>query len=139
MKPIRPHDNESIPWNRIGDAAPPEYGQDQNYFESRYRIHEMGSEEDLQLTETEYLPNTKVAVHAHEQDEIIYVVAGEMDLGGRVLGAGSSLFVARHTLYSFSAGPSGLRFVNFRARRDDSFMLKEEFLTRRASAREGAG
>lgn len=135
VKPIRPHDDESIPWTKIGDVSSSKEDGNENYYESSFRIHEPGSDGVPQLIEANHLPNAVTEVHAHEEDEIIYIVAGEMDLGGRLVGAGSSIFIAGNTLYGFAAGPRGLRFVNFRARGDDSFMTKDEFLARRARLR----
>ena len=54
-------------------------------------------------------------IHSHSEDEIIFVTAGAMRLGGRLVGPGTALAIAADTLYSFTAGPDGLSFVNFRA------------------------
>ncbi|HUD27521.1 MAG TPA: hypothetical protein VMQ93_01530 [Novosphingobium sp.] len=56
-------------------------------------------------------------IHSHSEDEIIVVLGGAMRLGGRLVGPGTALAIAADTLYSFTAGPDGLSFVNFRARR----------------------
>lgn len=56
-------------------------------------------------------------VHAHSEDEIIFVTKGEMRLGNRSVGAGTALAIAADTLYGFSPGPEGLSFINFRAGR----------------------
>jgi len=52
--------------------------------------------------------------HYHTEDEIIVVTAGEIVLGRRTYGRGTAIAVASDTIYSFSAGPSGLTFINFR-------------------------
>lgn len=54
-------------------------------------------------------------VHSHTEDEIIFVTAGQIRLGNRLSGAGTALAIAAGTLYSFTAGPEGMSFVNFRA------------------------
>jgi hypothetical protein len=54
-----------------------------------------------------------------------------MVLGARVLRAGSSAMIPGKTLYGFSAGADGLRFLNFRARRDATFHTKEQFMAQR--------
>lgn len=59
----------------------------------------------------------EAGVHSHSEDEIIFVTAGEMSLGHKLYGPGTALAIAADTLYSFSPGPSGLSFVNFRASR----------------------
>lgn len=99
------------------------------------RFLHLGSESELYLHEGHLLPEAKVESHVHRTDEIIVVMEGELHLGARVLRAGSSVYVPANTLYSFRAGATGLRFLNFRAVRDDSHVLKDEFLAERAAAR----
>jgi hypothetical protein len=54
-------------------------------------------------------------IHAHSEDEIIFVTSGAMRLGTRLVGPGTALAIAADTLYGFTPGPDGLGFVNFRA------------------------
>lgn len=54
-------------------------------------------------------------IHAHAEDEIILVTAGQMRLGRRLYPAGTALKVSAGTFYGFTAGPVGLDFINFRA------------------------
>jgi hypothetical protein len=54
-------------------------------------------------------------VHSHTEDEIIFVIDGQIRLGTKLYGSGTALAIAADTLYSFTAGPDGLSFVNFRA------------------------
>jgi len=75
-------------------------------------------------------------VHAHDESEIIYVVAGEMKVGAHTLRAGSSVHIPARTLYSFTAGDEGLRFLNFRARRDMTYITKEELMRDRRQGSE---
>ena len=60
--------------------------------------------------------NEARGVHSHTEDEIIFVTDGEIRLGTRIYGPGTALAIAANTFYGFTAGPAGLRFVNFRAR-----------------------
>jgi len=57
----------------------------------------------------------KGGIHSHSEDEIIFVIDGEMRLGNKPAGPGTALAIAADTLYSFSPGPNGLSFINFRA------------------------
>lgn len=52
--------------------------------------------------------------HSHTEDEVILVLEGELIAGPRKLGPGSVLSVAKNTVYSFSVGKGGLRFINYR-------------------------
>lgn len=133
--PIRIHEDSSTEWIVIRDVNRNPEDHPDKYLDSSYRVHEQGSEESLQLLEGNYLPDTVVDVHAHLHDEIVYVVAGEMVVGNKALKPGSSIFVAANTLYSFKAGPNGLRFLNFRAVEDRSYIRKEDFLAERRAAK----
>jgi hypothetical protein len=57
----------------------------------------------------------KRGVHSHSEDEIIFVIDGEIRLGNRLYGPGTAVAIAADTLYSFTTGPDGLSFINFRA------------------------
>src|SRR5262249_36758541 len=76
----------------------------------QFRTHHAGERGELQLREVELAPNQRVLPHAHADDEIITVVEGALHIGSRSVGIGSSVYVPGHTLYAFSAGPSGVRF-----------------------------
>lgn len=57
----------------------------------------------------------KQGIHSHSEDEIIFVIGGQIRLGNKVCGPGTALAIAADTLYSFTPGPEGLSFINFRA------------------------
>jgi quercetin dioxygenase-like cupin family protein len=97
----------------------------------RTREHHLGSDTTPELFEVRFQPDTVVNSHAHLRDEIIYVVEGALILGSRVLPPGSSVYVAANTLYSFRAGPEGVRFVNFRPTAGAGYVSKEEFMANR--------
>jgi hypothetical protein len=59
----------------------------------------------------------EAGVHSHSEDEVIFVIGGEMRIGKKLYGPGTALAIAAETLYSFTAGPAGLHFINFRAGR----------------------
>lgn len=54
-------------------------------------------------------------VHSHSEDEIIFVTAGRIRLGNRLFDKGTAIAIGADTLYSLSAGPEGMSFINFRA------------------------
>lgn len=126
MRKVRIHPVEDIAWTtiraRAGTPAPKvfEYLADSE-LDSSMTFHEFGNASEMQLAELKYLPGAEAVVHKHEDDEIIYVVSGQMHFGNQVLQAGSSIYIPGNTFYGFKAGPDGLRIVNFRARADVSF------------------
>ncbi len=99
-------------------------------------FHHDGTVDEPQLFEVQFPPNHEVAAHAHQVDEIVYVVSGEIIFGKQVYGAGSSVYIPKMTLYSFRTGPEGLVFLNFRTSRvDEASIPKDVFLAERAEAR----
>ena len=123
MPRVKVTDAATEPWHRIGDIAQGddigELSQDDR--DARILYHQPGSEERLQLFEVCYGPNATIALHCHDEDEIIYVVDGELIVGERHLTPGSSVFIAGGTYYGFRSGEAGLRFLNFRPRADNSY------------------
>jgi quercetin dioxygenase-like cupin family protein len=97
-----------------------------------FKIHHPGSEEDLQLFEIKLAPGESIEVHAHDESEIIYILEGGLKLGAREVGSGSSVAIPGRTLYGFTAGADGVRFLNFRARQDTTFYTKDEFMASRS-------
>ena len=63
-------------------------------------------------------------VHSHSEDEIIFITRGSMRLGHRLVGPGTALAISADTMYSFTPGPVGLSFVNFRPGRPAAFRMK---------------
>ena len=127
MSKVRTHQATDLEWNKIrasgvDDRVPGYFSETE--LESTVTYHERGSDDELQLIEIDYLPNAAINVHAHDEDEIIYIVKGEMRLGTRVLGEGSSVFIKGRAFYSFQAGPEGLRMLNFRPKADFTLHLK---------------
>lgn len=92
--------------------------------------------ETLELYEVHLHPHTEVNSHAHTEDEIIYVLDGEIRVGRRVLGAGAALYVEHDTLYAFSAGASGVRFLNFRPRPGAGYLTKSAVVGQRRAVNE---
>jgi mannose-6-phosphate isomerase-like protein (cupin superfamily) len=101
------------------------YGQAVGYFFP-------GSNDELQLFEVRCDPDVTFNSHAHDEDEIMYVLSGEIVLGRRRYPAGSAIYIPGRTLYSFRSGPEGLRFLNFRPRKDATYITRDELHEQRA-------
>lgn len=138
MAKVHVQDGAANVWTPIRSVIGPELQARMTDGEllGEFKPHDRGDPNGLDLLEIYYPPNAVITVHAHEEDEIIYVVDGAIRLGNRLYPKGSSVFVARQTLYGFEAGPEGLHMVNFRARADHSFITQPEYL---ASRREKDG
>ena len=107
--------------------------------DNEVRVYFAGGLSNLQMFEAALEPNCGPEPHAHHEDEIVYVLEGEMRFGRRVLGPGDCAHIPAYTLYSFRAGPQGLRFLNFRARANGVFISKEELLALRKKGGPEAG
>lgn len=90
---------------------------------SAYKIREPGTETAPQLVELRFHAHEVTALHCHDEDEIIYVLAGSMVMGSRTLHPGDVAFIGGGVFYEFTAGPEGLHFLNFRSHIDNSFHL----------------
>ena len=130
---------EDAQWRIVREASPPDIARklSEGELDSSACMHQPGTEETPQLFEIKFLPGATVAAHAHDQDEIMYVLAGEMHVGTQVLKPGSSLSVPGKTVYGFAAGKEGLHILNFRPRTDFTFHTPEEIRAARPAAPNG--
>ena len=133
MSRIRIREESDLPWIIARESAKPEDLErfSEGELNSKVRIRESGTADSPQLLEIEFAPDNEIRVHAHDEDEIIYIKAGTMHLGNRVLGPGPPLFVEGKTLYGFTAGQEGLTILNFRPRVDFTFHTRDECLAQR--------
>ncbi|HZP28332.1 MAG TPA: cupin domain-containing protein [Acidimicrobiia bacterium] len=133
MPPLRISRPESTPQVVTGDVVSGEMRAKlgDGDLGTAVRTYHPGSESELQLFEVAVEPDALIGQHAHGEDEIIYVLDGELRLGRQVLTRGASVYIPGGTLYSFRAGPEGLRFLNFRARQDRTYLTKQELVANR--------
>jgi quercetin dioxygenase-like cupin family protein len=59
-------------------------------------------------------PNFTFPRHHHDSDQIVFVVEGSLSLGNKVLQPGAGYFTRAGATYSFTAGPAGVRILEFR-------------------------
>ncbi|VWX50883.1 methyltransferase domain-containing protein [Novosphingobium sp. 9U] len=120
---IRVHDPDALHWRRMGDIP---MGSMRSYIdaselEGYICFHEAGTATSMQLMELRLNPNTCIAPHSHDEDEIYFVAEGSLNWEDRSLVAGGSIFLPARVTYSFRTGPEATRLLNFRARADHSF------------------
>jgi quercetin dioxygenase-like cupin family protein len=130
MATVRIVEADSIAWQPVHEAVAPEVAARMSRAErdADVRIMHPGRDGELQLFEAHIAAGEEVSLHAHAADEIIYILAGELQIGRKHLGAGASVFIAGNTLYGFRAGPDGVRFLNFRGQANTSFITRDEFI-----------
>lgn len=132
MARIRIIESGSVDWQSVASAVAPDTAARMSRAEREadVRMLHTGSG-TLQLFEARIAPNETISLHAHAEDEIIYVLEGELWFGRKCLLPGASAFVAGNTLYGFRTGSAGARFLNFRGRGNTSFITHAEFLAAR--------
>lgn len=108
--------------------------QDGEVSKGASRMRHTGSDADPQLLEVRVNPGQEVMVHAHETGEILYIVKGQMNFGKSQLKPGDTVSIPGLALYSFSAGPEGVEFLNFRPRRDLTHFTREDVYAMKAMA-----
>ncbi len=76
-----------------------------------------GGDNGMSLVHAWFGPNFPLFRHSHPAygDCLYYVLAGEVILGRRRLGAGSGFFVPNGMPYKYTAGPAGVEVLEFRA------------------------
>lgn len=120
---IRVHRPDQLAWRKMADI---EMGWmrahiDPTELEGSLTFHEPGDAAEMQLMEMRLNPHTIIAPHAHDEDEIFFIVEGSLHWEDKTLTAGGSLYIPSGTTYSFQTGPEPARLLNFRARADHSF------------------
>ena len=55
-------------------------------------------------------PDKLIPAHSHDQDEVIFIVEGELTIGDGTHGPGTVIFIERNTEYSFTTGKKGLKY-----------------------------
>jgi mannose-6-phosphate isomerase-like protein (cupin superfamily) len=120
---IRVHDPDALEWRRMGDI-PLGWMRDHidlTELEGRLCFHEAGTTTSMQLMELRLNPNTRIAPHSHDEDEIYFVAEGSLTWEDRSLAAGGSIFIPAGVTYSFRTGAVSTRLLNFRGHADHSF------------------
>ena len=59
-------------------------------------------------------PGFESKPHSHAQDEVIYIIQGELSMGRQKCGPGTLIFMEKDTTYGFKVGDEGVRFLNMR-------------------------
>ena len=62
--------------------------------------------------------------HSHDSDCLYYVLAGELQLGSRVLRKGDGMFIPADAGYTYQAGPLGVEALEFRSAGRFRFLFK---------------
>ena len=79
-------------------------------------LHQDGPD-GMSLAHVWFGPNFELFRHSHPRygDALYYVVAGEITMGRKKLGVGSTIFLPNGHPYKYTAGPAGVEILEFRA------------------------
>ena len=71
----------------------------------------------MSLAHVWFGPNFELFRHSHPQygDSVYFILAGEISMGRKKLGPGSTLFIPNGQPYKYTAGPAGVEILEFRA------------------------
>ena len=133
MPPVSIRRVDDLIWEHGSDDAP----DIQADHRAGRCFHHHGTESSPQLFEVKLRPNQTVPPHAHEHNEIIYILDGEMRLGSSVLRPGSSISIRGETIYGFSAGSEGVHFLNFRPCSEVGSLTVDQINARKGRAQKG--
>ncbi len=80
-------------------------------------LFSQGGENGMSLAHVWFGANFPLFRHSHPAlgDCLYYVVAGEITMGKRRLGPGSTFFIPNGQPYKYTAGPAGVELLEFRA------------------------
>jgi hypothetical protein len=79
----------------------------------------------LNMAALEFAPGFLLPLHSHKVDCLYYVEEGSVVMGNRELGPGEGFLVRGDRPYGYSAGPNGVRILEFRSERPTDFNLHE--------------
>jgi quercetin dioxygenase-like cupin family protein len=78
----------------------------------------------------EFGPGYLLPRHSHSSDCLYYIVAGELEMGARVLGPGDGFFLPAGQPYAYRAGAAGVRLLEFRHSTDFDIQITESDMAR---------
>jgi quercetin dioxygenase-like cupin family protein len=78
----------------------------------------------------EFGPGYWLPRHSHSSDCLYYIVAGELEMGARVLGPGDGFFLPAGQPYAYRAGAQGVTVLEFRHSTDFDIQITESDMAR---------
>jgi quercetin dioxygenase-like cupin family protein len=107
MSPILAIPREGFPEQMLGGGV------------IRWTSPDLYEQHKAQISFVQHPPDREIEAHSHTVDEVIYVLDGVLETGGRSYRKGSLLFIGANTVYGFRSGLEGLRWVFFRPNRPE--------------------
>ena len=129
MKKIEFFHAKDLPFRKVADFAPAGFlnALSEAERQTEVKTHFSGSADQPFLMEIKDVPNMQATHHAHEKNEIFFVLEGELHFGQHICVAGDSISILANTLYTFRTGPAGCRYLKFTGEADNSFIMKDRY------------
>ena len=97
------------PWEQVSPSWQEKYAdKDRGLRFKRLLSHGSGMPN---MQRTEYMPHHHEPPHSHPEDEVLFVLSGELFYGREKLSFGDAIYVARDTTYSLRTENNGASFV----------------------------
>ena len=102
------HDQD-VEWEKASPSWQAKYAEEDRGLRFKRLLHHGAGMPNMQRTE--YMPHHHEPPHSHPEDEILFVLSGELFHGRDRLTFGDVIYVARDTTYSLRTEESGASFV----------------------------
>ena len=103
-------DETSVDW--LGTPNDWEGKVDEGEPDVRYKVLVEGKDSVPGVQLVEFEPAHHEKAHSHPESEVLFVLDGEMTIGGRKVRAGAGVFIEKNTQYGpLDASDSGVRFL----------------------------
>jgi len=107
-KVILVHDADKE-WEQVSPSWQAKYAEEDRGL--RFKRLLAGSPGMPNMQRTEYMPNHHEPPHSHPEDEVLFVLSGELFSGREKLVYGDAIYVAKDTTYSLRTETEGASFV----------------------------
>lgn len=116
---------------RASEAPWPDEFLQRSSAEARLTVpfRQQGSD-GFSLVTVDFGPGYLLPRHSHSSDCLYYVVAGELQMGARVLGPGDGFFLPAGQTYAYRAGGKGVKLLEFRHRTAFDIRIDEPDMAR---------
>lgn len=110
MGQISIHAAQDFPWQIPDDHWPGKVAPDAPQVKFRTLCEGTAVRPDVRLVE--YEAGHHEAAHSHDVTEVLYLLKGEIDLGGETVRAGTAVVIEKNTAYGpLQAGAEGAQFL----------------------------
>ncbi len=97
------------PWEQVSPSWQAKYKDDDRGLRFKRLLQSAPAMPNMQRTE--YMSQHHEPPHSHPEDEVLFILSGEMFHGRDRLVAGDAIYIARDTTYSLRTEDAGAEFI----------------------------